>query len=62
MNDVKYARLVGEYSSYLSMLIQDYETLINTDSEISRSSAMNGIAVVMKVAKENLEKNGHFYR
>ena len=60
--DLKNARLVGEYSAYLSMMISDYDDFIKDDNAVYKSAAQKSMEAVLKVAKENLEKNGHFCR
>jgi NAD(P)H-flavin reductase len=57
--DLKNARLVGEYSAYLSMMIRDYDDFIKADNAVYKSGAQKSMEAVLKVAKENLEKNGH---
>lgn len=59
---LKNARLVGEYSAYLSMMIRDYEDFIKDDNSAYKSGAQKSMEAVLKIAKENLEKNGHLCR
>jgi hypothetical protein len=57
--DLKNALIVGEYSAYLSMMIRDYDDFIKADNAVYKSGAQKSMEAVLKVAKENLEKNGH---
>jgi len=44
------------------MTIRDYEEFIKNDNSAYKSGAQKSMEAVLKIAKENLEKNGHLCR